>query len=107
MGQEIRKKLKKEANKNFCFSDDVMIGHTHVDRIEHWLHLFGIDSDNKDVGSLRRQYEDVFLKYANKNGFFNRWEIRLKRDLNYKSIPNWSKVFLQSIKRMAGLNRER
>ena len=104
---EIRKKLKKEANKNFCFSDDVMIGHTHVDRIEHWLHLFGIDSDNKDVGSLRRQYEDVFLKYANKNGFFNRWEIRLKRDLNYKSIPNWSKVFLQSIKRMAGLNRER
>ena len=56
---------------------------------------------------LRDQYKNVFLKYANKNGFFNRWEIRLKRDLNYKLLPNWLKGFLQSIKRMAGLNRER
>jgi len=104
---EIRKKLKKEVVKNFCFSDDVMIGHTHETRIAHWLQLFGIDSDNKDLELLRSRYKEVFFKYANKNGFFNRWEIRLKRDLNYKSLPNWLKNFLQSIKRMAGLNRER
>ena len=30
---EIRNKLKKESNKNFCFFDDVMIGHTHLERI--------------------------------------------------------------------------
>jgi FkbM family methyltransferase len=104
---EIRKKLKKEIVKNFCFSDDVMIGHSHEQRIAHWLKLFGIDSNIKDVGLLRSQYEQAFIKYANKNGFINRWEIRLKRDLNYKLLPNWLKSFLQSIKRMAGLNRER
>tara|TARA_A100001011_G_C14162235_1_gene778789 strand:- start:263 stop:1078 length:816 start_codon:yes stop_codon:yes gene_type:complete len=104
---EIRKKLKQESVKNYCFSDDVMIGRTHEKRIENWLKLFGIDTDNDNVESLRSKYQKTFSKYANKKGFFARWEIRLKRDLNYELIPNWLKNLLRSIKRLAGLNRER
>ena len=84
-----------------------MIGHTHLERIENWLKLFGIDTDNNNKESLRDQYQKIFSKYANKNGFFTRWEIRLKRDLGYKLLPNSSKLFLRSIKRMAGLHREK
>ncbi len=104
---EIRNKLNKEAVKNFCFSDDVMIGHTHEKRIENWLKLFGIDTDCQDTKVLRSKYQKIFSKYSNKTGFFTRWEIRLKRDLNYKILPDWLKKFLRSIKRLAGLNRER
>jgi FkbM family methyltransferase len=104
---EIRRRLKKERIKNFCFSDDVMIGHSHSERIKNWLKLFGIDSDNKDVNSLREKYQQTFLKYSSKNGFFTRWEIRLKRDLGYKVLPNWIKSPLRLIKRMFGLHREK
>jgi len=104
---EIRQRLKKEKIKNFCFSDDVMIGHTHEQRIENWLKLFGIDSENKDVQSLRKNYQQTFLKYSSKNGFFTRWEIRLKRNLNYKLLPNWIKNPLRLTKRAFGLHREK
>jgi len=104
---EIRKRLKKEKLRNFCFSDDVMIGLSHEERIENWLKLFGIDSDNKDLDSLKKQYHKEFLKYSSKNGFFTRWEIRLKRDLSYKHLPGWLKRILRLFKRTLGLNRER
>jgi FkbM family methyltransferase len=104
---EIRQRLKKEKIKNFCFSDDVMIGHTHEQRIENWLKLFGIDSENKDVQSLRKNYQQTFLKYSSKNGFFTRWEIRLKRNLNYKLLPSWIKIPLRLTKRAFGLHREK
>ena len=104
---EIRKRLKKEKLRNFCFSDDVMIGLSHEERIENWLKLFGIDSDNKDIDSLKKQYHKEFLKYSSKSGFFTRWEIRLKRMFNYKHFPDWFKKILRSFKSTLGLNRER
>ena len=104
---EIRKRLKKEKLRNFCFSDDVMIGLSHEERIENWLKLFGIDSDNKDIDSLKKQHHKEFLKYSSKSGFFTRWEIRLKRMFNYKHFPDWLKKILRSFKRTLGLNRER
>jgi len=104
---EIRKRLKKEKLTNFCFSDNVMIGITHEQRIENWLTLFGIDSTNKDLDFLRQLYKKEFLKYSSKNGFFSRWEVRLKRIFNYKYFPDWLKKTLRSFKRTLGLNRER
>ena len=84
-----------------------MIGHTHEQRIENWLKLFGIDSENKDVQSLRKNYQQTFLKYSSKNGFFTRWEIRLKRNLNYKLLPSWIKTPLRLTKRAFGFHREK
>ena len=104
---EIRKRLKKEKLKNFCFSDNVMIGTSHEKRIENWLKLFGIDSPSKDVDFLRKLHEKEFLKYSSKSGFFSRWEVRLKRTFNYNNFPEWVKDILKSSKRMLGLNRER
>ena len=104
---EIRKRLKKEEFKNFCFSDDVMIGSSHEKRIENWLTLFGIDSQNKDIYFLRKLHEKEFLKYSSKSGFFPRWEIRIKRIFHYKNFPDWVKNTLRFLKRMLGLSRER
>ena len=104
---EIRKRLKKEKLTNFCFSDNVMIGPSHEKRIENWLKLFGIDSPVKDVDLLRKSHEKEFLKYSSKNGFFSRWEIKLKRIFNYNNFPDWVKDFLRSLKRILGLDRER
>jgi len=104
---EIRKRLKKEGLKNFCFSDDVMIGISHEKRIENWLRLFGIDSQSKDIDFLRTLHKNEFLKYSNKSGFFPRWEIRLKRLLSYNNFPNWVKNALRFLKRVLRLTRER
>ena len=104
---EIRKRLKKEKLTNFCFSDNVMIGITHEQRIENWLTLFGIDSTNKDLDFLRELYKKEFLKYSSKNGFFSRWEVRLKRIFRYNNFPYWIKVILKLFKRILRLNRER
>ena len=104
---EVRRRLKKEKLKNFCFSDDVMIGLSHEKRIENWLKLFGIDSDNKDIDSLKAHHQNQFLKYSSKSGFITRWEIRLKRKLNYNNFPSSLKNILRSFKRTLGLNREK
>ena len=104
---EVRKRLRLQKVKNFCFSDDVMIGFTHIERIANWLQLFGVDSDHKDASSLRKKYHLAFIKYSSKNGVFARWEIRLKRDLNYKLLPGWLKSILKLAKRTFGLHRER
>jgi len=104
---EIRKRLKQEKLKNYCFSDDVMIGASHEKRIENWLTLFGIDSPSRDTGFLRKIHYKEFLKYSSKSGFVSRWEIRLKRIFNYSNLPEWFKNILRSFKRFLGLHRER
>ena len=104
---EVRKKLKKQSEKNFCFSDDVMIGFSHEQRIENWLKLFGVDTNLEDVTLLRSHYKKIFLKYANKNGFLVRWETKFKRGMGYTLFPSWLKNTLRFIKRNVGLNRER
>jgi FkbM family methyltransferase len=104
---EIRKRLKKEKLTNFCFSDNVMIGISHEQRIENWLTLFGIDSPSKDLDFLKKLHKKEFLKYSSKNGFFSRWEVRLKRIFNYNNFPDWIKDILKLFKRVLRLNRER
>ena len=104
---EVRKKLKKQVIKNFCFSDDVMIGNSHEKRIENWLKLFGVDTAANDIELLRKRYQKVFYKFSSKSGLFVRWETKLKRNLGYKLFPNWLQSFLRFIKKTMGLNRER
>ena len=96
---EIRKRLQEQKQKNFCFSNDVLIGVSHSKRIENWLTLFGIDSNISDIEKLRNQYKDQFLKYSSKSGFFSRWEIRLKRSINYNNFPYWAKKSLRFSKK--------
>ena len=101
---EIRKRLKKEDLKNFCFAEDVMIGTSHEQRIENWLTLFGIDSQSKDVDSLRKLHSKELLKYSSKSGVFPRWEIRIKRIFNYENFPDRVKDVLRLLKRVFGFN---
>ena len=101
---EIRKRLKKEKLKNFCFSEDIMVGTSHEKRIENWLTLFGIDSPSKDVDFLRKLHSKEFLKYSSKSGVFPRWEIRIKRIFNYENFPDWIKDVLRFLKRVFGFN---
>ena len=104
---EIRQKLRAQKQKNFCFSDDAMVGISHSKRIENWLTLFGIDSDLSDIETLRAKYKNQFLKYSSKSGLFSRWEIRLKRSINYNNFPNWLKKLLRFSKKFLRLSRER
>ena len=76
-----------------------MIGVSHSKRIENWLTLFGIDSNISDIEKLRNQYKDQFLKYSSRRGVFARWEIRLKRSINYNNFPYWVKKSLRFSKK--------
>lgn len=104
---EIRKRLKATNFTNFCFSDDVMIGPTHENRIENWLTLFGVDMPNKSASDLKQEFSKNFNKFSSKSGKLIRLEISIKKLFNYQHSPDFLKNFLRSIKRLLKLNRER
>jgi FkbM family methyltransferase len=103
---ELRKRLKASGLRNYCFSDDVMIGTTHERRIANWLSLFGIDT-GKDRAAIERAYADNFARYARKTGRRHQFEMRLKEALGYQRAPDWAKSLLRRGKRLLGLSRER
>lgn len=104
---EIRQRLKNSGYKNFCFSDDVMIGPTHEQRIANWLKTFGVDQPHKSSDSLKEEFNINFIKFSKKTGILVRAEIKLKRIFKYQSLPSSVKKSLQFIKRVMKLNRER
>jgi FkbM family methyltransferase len=104
---EIRKRLKASGYKNFCFSDDMMIGPTHEKRIENWLSSFGVDLSSEPVEVLKKKFQKNFLKFSNKSGNFVRLEIKVKRILGYKNLPDPIKAILRLFKRLLRMNRER
>jgi hypothetical protein len=104
---DVRRRLKAAGIDNACFSDDVMIGTTHEKRLAHWLGLFGIDEPRKSKGELRRERAEVFHRYASKSGRRQRIESRMKELVSYSSLPEPVKTLLRTIKRAAGLSRER
>ena len=104
---EIRQRLKNSGYKNFCFSDDVMIGPTHEERIANWLKNFGIDQPLKSSEELKEEFNINFIKFSNKTGILVRAEIKLKRIFKYQSLPSPVKRLLQFLKRLLRLNRER
>jgi hypothetical protein len=104
---EIRKRLKASGYKNFCFSDNMMIGPTHEKRIENWLTSFGVDLPKESTEQLQKQFDASFIKFPKKSGILVRAEIAMKRISRYQSLPSLVKKLLQFIKRLLRMNRER
>jgi len=95
----IRKKLKRLNMNNYCFSDDVMKGKSHKDRINNWLKLVGGCNKNKNKNMLIYNFKDTMEYYASKTGYVNRLEHRLKRYLLYEYYPIFIKSLLRLFKR--------
>jgi|TARA_B100000767_G_scaffold162202_1_gene152246 FkbM family methyltransferase len=104
---EARKRLKASGYKNFCFSDDVMIGPTHEKRIENWLSLFGVDIPLESIEDLKKKFDTNFQKFSKKSGNFVRLEIKVKRIFGYQNLPSPIKKILRMVKRIFRMNRER
>ena len=103
---EVRRRLKESGLSNYCFADDVMIGSTHLKRIEHWLALFGIDT-GQDRSAVESKYAGNFRKYASKSGLGVRLEHAAKDRLGYSVLPEPIKAALRLFKRSLGMSRER
>lgn len=101
----LRRRLKETGLTNFCFSDDVMIGRTHKERIAHWLGLFGIDK-GYDRRTVELLYQDNFSGYASKSGRCQRIETLLKEKFGYSLLPEPAKNILRGAKRALGFSRE-
>jgi FkbM family methyltransferase len=104
---EIRKRLKDSGYKNFCFSDEMMIGPSHEKRIENWLVAFGVDLPLEPIEALKKKFDGNFIKFSEKSGNFVRMEIQMKRIFRYQNLPSPLKKFFQLIKRILRMNRER
>jgi FkbM family methyltransferase len=105
--RRLRRLLRQVEKPNFCFSDDIMVGPTHADRISNWLDEFGVNISVSDSNSLRRDFEKVFGFYSRKSGIFPMLEVAAKSYLGYKHAPSVIKEGLRFFKRLVGLNRER
>ena len=95
---QTRKRLKGTKLSNYCFSDDVMIGDTHENRIRFWLQLFGAEY-NTDLDSLKNEYKNKQKYYANKTGYFYRLENKVKSLINYNSFPEKIKKIFRFLKK--------
>lgn len=81
----LRRRLARSGLDNHCFSDDVMRGPTHGERIRRWLHLVGA---HKPLGAdeLRRRYAEARRRLARKRGVWARFEEWLRRSV-YRRLP--------------------
>lgn len=104
----LRNALRRSLSFNFCFSDDVMIGSTHEDRLGNWLTIFGIKGRRLDsLAHYREIYRNQLFKYSRKRGIIARVESSLKRKYKYNNLPEIIKQCLRLLKRFVGLSRER
>lgn len=95
---KVRKKLKINKLKNFCFSDDVMIGNTHKKRIAFWLKKLGAVSVTKNKNYLINNNINELKYYSSKSGFINRLEYSFKKIILYKYYPVLIKNVLKFFK---------
>jgi len=102
----IRKRLRRTGLRNFCFSDDVMLGPTHQKRIEYWLRQFGVDQPHLSAQEGRERFIDNFTRYSRKTGRLVRVETLLKQTFGYETLPGWAKRPLRALKGSVGLHRE-
>jgi|TARA_B100001964_G_scaffold225715_1_gene273823 FkbM family methyltransferase len=103
---EIRKKLKKTKLNNFCFSDNIMKGKSHQNRINYWLKEIGVINKINNKITLEKLNQKKLFYYSNKSGFFFRLEIYFKKIILYQYFPIFIKNYLKKIKKMSFLSRE-
>ena len=96
---QTRKRLLETKLFNYCFSDDVMIGDTHENRIRFWLQLFGA-KNKTDLSLFKNEYKNIQKYYSNKTGFFYRLESNIKSLFNYNSFPEKIKKIFRFLKKM-------
>lgn len=104
---EVRKRLKASGLTNYCFSDDVMIGTSHDKRLAHWLSLYGVNQGASSREDLQREFRGNFRRFSAKSGRLQRLELKAKELLGYGAMPEPVKALLRTVKRTAGLSRER
>ncbi len=76
---EIRRRLRSRNYTNITFSEDVMRGATHADRLHHWLDLIGAH-ENLPVGELRRKYDATLKRLSARTGTVLRLKLALRRN---------------------------
>ena len=82
---QVRDKLRREGYTNIAFSEDVMRGETHADRLSHWLDLVGARED-LPVEALRRKYAPTLKRLSARTGAMVRIELALRRNA-YDRLP--------------------
>lgn len=104
---DLRRRLRASGLRNYCFSDDVMIGSTHEKRVAHWLSLFGIDQPALSAEEVRKRFKESFERYSAKSGLGERLEQSFKDRIGYSALPEPVKSVFRWLKRLTGRHRER
>lgn len=105
--RKIRKSLQQTGFNNFCFSEDVMIGSTHDERIKHWLHLFGINEDSNDKNELSKKYKTNFERFSKMSGTAYYIESKFKSYIRFNQLPEFIKKPFRFLKKHLWTYREK
>jgi FkbM family methyltransferase len=74
---QVRRRLRRAGYTNVAFSEDVMRGTTHADRIHHWLTLVGAH-EPLPLDELRDKYAPVLADLSHRTGRLMRFEQTLR-----------------------------
>jgi FkbM family methyltransferase len=77
---EVRRRLRQGDYHNVSFTEDVMKGATHADRIRNWLGLVG-GAESLPVDELRRKYHATLVDLSSRTGTLPRLKLALRRNL--------------------------
>jgi FkbM family methyltransferase len=91
----LRRRLVAEGYSNVSFSEDVMHGPTHEERIRHWLERVGAH-EQLPPADLRRKYADTLQDLSQRSGRLVRFEQWLRVHL-FRWLPDPAKAFARRI----------
>jgi FkbM family methyltransferase len=76
----VRRRLRVARLTNVCFTEDVMIGTTHEERIRNWLCSVG-GEDALPLDELRHRHANALKRLSARRGYAMRVETLLRREL--------------------------
>jgi len=76
----VRRRLRAAGLTNVCFTEDVMVGATHQERIQHWLCSVGAE-DKLPLDELRQRHAARLRKLSAQRGYHARLEGLLRRTI--------------------------
>lgn len=82
----LRRRLRDAGYRNVSFSEDVMHGATHEDRIRHWLDLVGAH-ERLSLADLRREYAPTLARLSRRTGRLARFELALREQV-FRRLPS-------------------